>query len=173
MPCLRTIEGASTRGAHPQTEDSIVSKQVYYPYLCPYSITGDKLDGEERNHYYLKRGRKETWLRFLEKQEKYPHYRLMHEIFPIIDTDRWLAFLLTQIRREGVELKLIVFNEREVHRDYLVGTARRVSTSATGFYHSSSYSIECCPQLGIVVISTMNGLVTYDGQADTLTANGG
>lgn len=171
MPCLRTIESSSTRGVHPQTEDSIISKQVHYPYFCPYSITGDKIDGEERTLYYLKRGRNETRLRFLQKLETYPDYPLMYEIFPVVGTDRWVAFQLRQIRRDSVDLKLIVFNERKVHQELLVQTARRVSASSSGFNHIAKYSIECYPQIGKVIISTMDGLVTYDGPMNILTTN--
>lgn len=112
------------------------------------------------NYYLIEPDGKEKSLSHINKSGT--DYAYLHEILPVSNTALWVAFWLEgdAVRREYVDLNVIVFDEsRVIHRNYIKDSIR---TKTCAWEYSSSYSVLPLDGNRKIQFNTKDGTTIYD-----------
>ena len=84
----------------------------------------------------------------------------LDEMFGVRDSNLWVAFSISEMRKESVDLVMTVFNdERIVHKETINGSVRTNLCNQTSL---KSYSVQPAEGNAFITFNTTNGITEYD-----------
>lgn len=146
-----------------QSDDGrqVVAEQVYHYWIYPFSPEGFFYKGIwHYTYFYELNGQKRINLDCISGENT--GHNLLKPFFKIYNKNKWLAFKISRLDWDNVDLQVYVFNTDCVVDILEVENAVRVSRCAEDWNNSFNYSISQSQTDGVISINTQNGLVVYD-----------
>ena len=148
-----------------QSQDGTVLEQIlqvnglhnYFSVLSP--------DGWGKWHesfykFYLKTGENKIYLSHLPFTPQ--EYDVLQPVLPVENTTKWVAARLSHVERDSVDIELVVFDGKQVHRTLSVKNCLRTSTGRERWNDLFNYGM--IPKEGNtkMMFSTKNGNHLFD-----------
>jgi len=110
--------------------------------------------------FYLKTGENKICLSHLPFMPQ--AHDVLQPVLPVDNTTKWVAARLLHVERDYVDIELVVFDEKQIHKTLSVKNCLRTSTETERWNDLFNYGITSKEGNAKMIFSTKNGNQLFD-----------